>query len=182
MVKWDIPEKTHFAYILNFRKRVFSKTPYSVQRPPLLVILWVCLLLSCSPLWGSVVWTVSNIANFSSISILFSKFSHSRVKMTFCFNLSSFCTFLILWRGGSVSHCNLLACSSLVKITLNSRKGKLTFKVIMDMIFATANFWKLHSVMGGFVKMNFQISYDHNPSYSISRWVQSETYWHRRCS
>ena len=42
-----------------------------------------------------------------------------------------------------MSHCNLLACSSLVKITLNSRKGKLTFKVIMDMIFATANFWKL---------------------------------------
>ena len=26
--------------------------------------------------------------------------------------------------------------------------------------------------------MNFQISHDHNPSYSISRWVQSETYYY----
>ena len=108
-----IPEKILLAHLEFPKKGVFVKHPTAYSDlPPILVILWVCPLLSCSPLWGSVVWTVSNIANFSSISILFSNFSHLRVKMYFCFNLSSFCTFLILLtlRVCSVSHCNLLAC------------------------------------------------------------------------
>ena len=97
---------------------------------------------------------------------------------------SQFLRCFILWRGGSVSHCNLLTCFSLVKITLYSRKGKLTSKVIIRIWFLQLpisgnwiTMWHLHSMMGGFVSMNFQISHDHNPSYSISRWVQSETYY-----
>ena len=73
---------------------------------------------------------------------------------------------------------------SIVKITFYSRQWKLTSKVIIRIRFLQVpisgnwiTMWHLHSMMGGFVSMNFQISHDHNPSYSISRWVQSETYY-----
>ena len=150
--------KRSTLHILNFQKRVFSwntlqctatsHISYSMSVSSIILL----------PLMG-----VSSVDGpqycklFININSLF-KLQSLRIKMSFCFNLSSFCTFFILWRGGSVSHCNLLTCFSLVKITLYSRKGKLTSKVIIRIrllqLPISGNWitmWHLHSMMGGFV-------------------------------